>query len=263
MKAVILAGGRGSRMGTGWNRPKPLLEVGDRPIIEHVMDIYLDAGIKDFVICAGYRFDDFVKWLSSGRSTLQEANGSELSFTLKREGREFDVSLANTGEATMTGGRLRRVEAHLTEPFYLTYADGLADVNIDTLWQTHRCSGASVTVTAIPFAVQYGVITLESESNLASRFQEKPVLQNLWYSGGFFVVEPGVISKYCIDDTIQWEADVLNNLATTSGLAAYRHNGYWASIDNASQLYAVQKTWRKDGALWRIRSATSHVGQEY
>lgn len=250
-------------MGPGWDQPKPLLEIGGRPILEHIMDIYLDAGVDEFVVCAGYRFDDFVKWFSSGDPPLRATAGPELRFTLQREDRALSLILANTGVATMTGGRLRRVKSHLTEPFYLTYADGLADVNLETLRQTHRSSGASVTVTAIPFAVRYGVITLAPGNDLASRFEEKPILEGLWRSGGFFVVDPGVVPDYCVSDNVSWEADVMNKLAAAGNLAVYRHSGYWASIDYPSQLYTLREAWSESGALWRVRGGEPRDRQGY
>lgn len=248
MKAVILAGGRGTRMGSTAPRPKPLLVVGDKPILAHLMDIYASSGVTDLVICAGYRFPDFVRWLDEVGSRRPTADG--LGFLITAERGAFTVTLVDTGDGTCSGGRLRRVEHLLDDTFFLTYADGLADVDLKALLELHQSSGAAVTLTAFPLNPRYGIVDIEDAEVLARGFQEKPVIERKWCNGGFYVVEPRVVRDHCTDDQVNWEAQVLPKVAADGALGVLRHDGYWASMDFPHERDELEMTWQTRGPVW-------------
>lgn len=250
MKAVVLAGGRGTRMGRAAAQPKPLLEIGDKPVLAHVMDIYLAAGVTEFVICAGYRFPDFVRWLDEVADRVPTGSPDSLGFTLATDGGAFTVTLVDTGEETSSGGRLRRVQQLIDDTFFLTYADGLADVDLMALLELHRLSGASVSLTAFPLNLRYGIVDIEDDQVLARSFQEKPVIDRKWCNGGFYVVEPSVVRVKCNDDQVDWEAEVLPKVASEGSLGVLRHDGFWASMDFAHQHDELKRIWQEHGPIW-------------
>jgi glucose-1-phosphate cytidylyltransferase len=214
------------------------------------MDIFLSASVTDVLICAGYRFHDFVGWLDDVAVTTSTRGQGAMDFTLATSYGEATVTLVDTGEATSSGGRLGRVQHLLDGTFFMTYADGLADVDLDTLLQHHRQSGAGVTLTGFPLRLRYGIVEAERDQLLARRFQEKPVMEGMWCNGGFYVVEPSVVQRYCSCDEVNWEAVVLPKLAAEGSLGVLRHDGYWASMDFPHQRDDLRRTWREQGPVW-------------
>ncbi|MEQ1757551.1 MAG: sugar phosphate nucleotidyltransferase [Vicinamibacterales bacterium] len=234
MKAVILAGGLGTRMGDETaSRPKPLVEVGGRPIIWHILKIYQAYGISDFVICAGYA-------------------GSLLTEYFARErGESWRVQVVDTGESTATGGRVKRVRELLgSEPFCMTYGDGVADVNVRTLLDFHRSHGKLVTVTAVRPWLPFGVITFPAEG-VAVGFEEKPRLTDMWVNSGFFVIDPRAVDLVSGDDQA-WENGPMATLAAQGQLAAYRHEGYWQCMDTPKDRQALEQAWASGQAPWKV-----------
>jgi len=250
MRTVILAGGRATRMGSTASRPKPLLEVGDKPVLAHLMDIYAASGVSDFVICAGYRFPEFVRWLNEAGEPRPTEHRDVLVFLVIAEERMFTVTLVDTGDGTSSGGRLRRVEHLLDDTFFMTYADGLADVDLAALLQLHQSSRAAVTLTAFPLNPRYGIVDIEDDEVLARGFQEKPVIQRKWCNGGFYVVDPHVVRDHCTDDQVNWEAQVLQKVAADGGLGVLRHDGFWASMDFPHERDELEMIWRDRGPIW-------------
>lgn len=250
MRTIILAGGRGTRMGPT-AAPKPLLKIGDRPVLAHVIDIYRAAGVSEFIVLAGHRFDRFRSWIERLGAITATELGDRVAVT-DDLGR-FSVDLVDTDEATESGGRLGRLRTFLDEPFFLTYADGLADVDLEALLALHHGSGAAVTLTAFPLELNYGIVDVDEGSVLARGFQEKPTLEQKWCNGGFYVVDPVVIEQ-CTDDAVSWEQQVLPKVAADGSLGVFRHSGFWASMDFAHQHQALQTTWRDRGPIWLPRN---------
>jgi glucose-1-phosphate cytidylyltransferase len=234
VKAVILAGGLGTRMGDETaSRPKPLVEVGGRPIIWHILKIYEAYGISDFVVCAGFA-------------------GSLLADYFARErGERWRVQVVDTGVNTATGGRLKRVRHLLgNDTFCMTYGDGVADVSIQTLIDFHRRHGKLVTVTAVRPWLPFGVITFPSEG-VTVGFEEKPRTSDLWVNSGFFVIEPRALDLISGDDQA-WESGPLSQLASDGQLAAYRHEGYWQCMDTPKDRQALEQAWASGRAPWKV-----------
>jgi glucose-1-phosphate cytidylyltransferase len=255
MKAVILAGGRGSRLAEETVvRPKPLVEVGGRPIIWHIMNIYAAQGVVDFVVCAGYKgyllkeyfanlgvHDSDVTFdLGAGEVTYHQP--SQLSWR---------VTVADTGDKTMTGGRVRRVAPYLSpdEPFCLTYGDGLADVDIGATIELHRRTGALATMTIVRPSARFGTVSVDGDR--VTEMLEKHPSGAAQVNGGFFVVEPAVLDLIEGDHSI-WESDVLPLLAERGELAAYEHHGYWQPMDTAWERDLLDNLWQKGRAPWKV-----------
>lgn len=236
MKAVILAGGLGTRMGDETaSRPKPLVEVGGRPIIWHILKIYQAYGISDFVVCAGYA------------GALLEA------YFRQPQDEPWRVQVVDTGETTATGGRLKRV-AHLlgSDPFCMTYGDGVADVDVRSLVEFHRGHGKLVTVTAVRPWLPFGVITFpDSGSGVTVGFEEKPRLNDVWVNSGFFVIDPKALALIGGDEQA-WENGPMAELARVGQLAAYRHEGYWQCMDTPKDRQALEQAWAARQAPWKV-----------
>jgi glucose-1-phosphate cytidylyltransferase len=254
MKAVILAGGLGTRISEETQlRPKPMIEIGGRPILWHVMKIYAQHGITDFVVCCGYRgymikeyFANLV--LHSTDVTVDAANG-KMGF--HGNGAEpWRVTLADTGESTMTGGRLKRAAKYLTqgESFCLTYGDGVSDINIRKLVEFHRSHGRSATVTAVLPPGRFGILDLDGDQVV--QFVEKPPGDNAMINGGFFVLEPSVLQLITSDESV-WELEPLQNLAREGELMAYRHRGFWQPMDTLRDKISLEKLWESGKAPWK------------
>jgi glucose-1-phosphate cytidylyltransferase len=251
MKAVILAGGRGTRISeeTGV-RPKPMVEIGGKPILWHIMKIYSRHGIDDFVICLGYKgylikeyFANY--YLHMGDVTFDLAhNGMEVH----QSGAEpWRVTLVDTGEETLTGGRLAKVLPYVEgEDFCLTYGDGVADVDIGALLACHREQGRLATVTAVQPPSRFGVLSFEGD--LVTGFTEKPQDEG-WINGGFFVLSPG-FEAYLPGD-VAWEREPLERLAAEGQLAAYHHHGFWQPVDTLRDLRVLQALWDGGAPPWR------------
>ena len=235
MKAIVLAGGLGTRMGDETaSRPKPLVEVGGRPILWHILKIYQAHGISDFVICAGFAGHLISEYFD------REQNGG------------WRVQVVDTGEATATGGRLRRARGIIgDETFCMTYGDGVADVDVTGLIDFHRRQRKLVTVTAVQPRLPFGVVTFSQNGSGKVSFQEKPRLPDLWVNSGFFVIEPGALD-YIEGDSQVWEEAPLARLAGEGLLAAYKHGGFWQCMDAPRDRQLLEDLWQENRAPWKI-----------
>jgi glucose-1-phosphate cytidylyltransferase len=255
MKVVIFAGGYGTRLSEHTTVvPKPLVEIGGRPILWHIMKLYSHYGLNEFVICCGYKGsvikDYFLNYFAhEGDFTIDlqqnrvenHRNGSE----------PWKITLVDTGEKTMTGGRLKRVRQHLgNSTFCLTYGDGLSDINIQELISFHHQQGALATVTAVPQPGRWGAIDLSSDRPRAAKFREKDVRDGQMINGGFFVVEPEAIDTIDGDST-GWE-NALGRLIERDQLAVYRHDGYWQSMDTLRDKMVLQDLWDRGDPPWCV-----------
>ena len=235
MKVVILAGGFGTRISeeTGV-KPKPMVEIGDKPILWHIMKIYSAAGINDFIICLGYKGYIIKEYFASYSLHMSDVTFDLLKNKMKvhQNGTEqWKVSLIDTGERTMTGGRLKRVKEYIgDETFCLTYGDGVTDLNIKKLIDFHRDQNTMATLTAVQPPGRFGAFKLDRDQHKISTFKEKPQGGSAWINGGFFVMEPGVMD-YIEGDSTVWEREPMENLAKDGMLSAYRHHGFWQNMD--------------------------------
>jgi glucose-1-phosphate cytidylyltransferase len=254
VKAVILAGGLGSRISEETEvRPKPMIEIGGKPILWHVMKIYEAHGITDFVVCLGYKgyvikeyFANY--WLHSSDVTFDLG---ENAIQVHQSATEpWRVTLVDTGEATMTGGRLRRVLPYLEgeESFCFTYGDGLADVDVTALIGHHARHGRMATVTAVQPPGRFGA--LEVDGDLVRGFREKPMGDGGWINGGFFVLSAG-IERYLDGDGTVWEEEPLETLARDGELAHYPHGGFWQAMDTLRDKLQLQRLWERGEAPWK------------
>lgn len=256
VKAVILAGGLGTRISEETNvRPKPMIEIGGKPILWHILKIYSFYGINDFVICCGYKgylikeyFANYFLHMSDVTFDMSE-NRMEVH---NRKAEPWRVTLVDTGETTQTGGRLRRVREHIGEDtFCFTYGDGVADINIKDLIEFHRSQGRPATITAVQPPGRFGSIAFEN-GNVVS-FEEKPQGDGCWINAGFFVLEPAVIDL--IDDDMSlWEQQPLKTLANRGHLSAYSHKGFWRPMDTLRDKNQLEELWQGKKAPWKVWS---------
>lgn len=254
MKAVILAGGYGTRLGEETAlRPKPSIEIGGMPIIWHIMKGYSHYGIKDFVICLGYKGyflkEYFYNYFLYNHDVTIDYKNDKVDIH-KKDGLDWKVTLVDTGIDSMTGGRLRRVKDYVgNETFCMTYGDGVSDVNIDELVKFHKAQGVLATLTAVNPRGRFGVLGLDGE--LVSSFSEKPKVEEGWINGGFFVLEPEVFN-YIDNDFTVWEQEPLVTLANEKKLAAYKHLGFWYPMDTQKDKTVLQELWDKGEAKWKV-----------
>jgi len=253
MKAVILAGGLGTRISEESHlRPKPMIEIGGKPILWHIMKMYSQHGINDFVICLGYKgyvikeyFSNYFLHMSDVTFCMQE-NKMEIH---QKFAEPWKVTLVDTGENTMTGGRLKRVASFIdNEPFCFTYGDGVSDINISELIEFHKSSGRQATVTSIQPPGRYGALNIKNDA--VQHFQEKPDGDGAWINGGFFVLEPAVIEYVDNDETV-WEQQPLQKLASDGQLAAYQHKGFWQPMDTLREKNYLEELWSSGNAPWK------------
>ena len=255
MKVVILAGGIGSRLSEETDlKPKPMVEIGEKPILWHIMKIYSSYGFNDFVVCLGYKgymikeyFANY--FLHSADATIDlEKNQIEV---LGSKAEPWRVTLIDTGLNTMTGGRIKRVQKYINdEPFMLTYGDGLVDVNIKDLLAFHRKKRKIATLTAIQPSARFGAVDVDEKHNVLS-FQEKPKGDGLWVNGGFFVLEPKVFS-YIKDDNSIWERESLAKLSLDKEVNAYKHFGFWKCMDTLRDKRELEHLWKTEKAPWKV-----------
>lgn len=254
MKAVILAGGLGTRISEETNlKPKPMVEIGGRPILWHIMKIYSAHGINDFVICAGYRGyvikEYFANYFLHMSDVTFDISGNQMEVH-ERRSEPWRVTIVDTGEATMTGGRLRRVRNYVgDETFCFTYGDGVSNVNLAELIAYHRREGRKATLTGAQPPGRYGA--LEIEEGRVRRFQEKPEGDGSWINVGFFVLEPSVIDLIDDDKSI-WERKPLETLAETKQLSVYKHSGFWHPMDTLRDKMLLEELWTSGKAPWRV-----------
>lgn len=256
MKVVILAGGFGSRLSEETAlRPKPMIEIGGKPMLWHIMKIYAAHGIEDFVICLGYKGYMIKEYFAN-----YALHTCDVSFDLAKGGMEvhrsetepWRVTLVDTGEDTMTGGRLKRVLPYVgDEEFCFTYGDGVADIDITALVAFHRAQGKAATVTAVQPPGRFGA--LDVDGNGVNEFEEKPRGDGGWMNGGFFVLAPSVLD-YVDGDATVWEQEPMRALAREGQLAAYRHEGYWQAMDTLRDRNQLEQLWSTGRAPWRAWS---------
>ncbi len=257
MKAVILAGGYGTRLTEETAVvPKPMVEIGGMPILWHIMKIYSAYGINDFIICCGYKgyvIKEFFASYLLHRSDVEFDLHSDTMTRLRTNAVEpWKVSLIDTGEATMTGGRLKRVAEHVgDETFCLTYGDCVSDVDIGKLVGFHREQGVLATLTAIQPPGRFGALVLGTAETKITTFHEKPQGDGGWINGGFFVVEPQVLD-YIPDDSTVWEREPLERLAQEGALAAYKHRGYWQSMETLRDKMVLEADWESGKPPWKV-----------
>lgn len=253
MKAVILAGGLGTRlMEETDTRPKPMVEIGGKPILWHIMKSYAAHGIEDFIVCLGYKGyvvkEYFANYhLHMADLTIDLAGGER---TVHRGSAEpWRVTLVDTGSHTMTGGRLRRVADHIGEaPFCMTYGDAVSTVDIAATIAFHRTHGRLATVTAVPPPARFGALDLDGTA--VRGFREKPAGEQL-INGGFFVLQPGVLDLIDGDNTT-WEREPMERLAASGELHAFRHDGFWQPMDTLREKRMLEELWQSGKAPWRV-----------
>lgn len=254
MKTIILAGGRGTRLAEETSvRPKPMIEIGSRPILWHIMSMYAAHGHRDFLVACGYlgevikeyfhhfklHSSDFVIDLGSGELEVVGTDGCD-----------WRVGVLDTGIDTMTGGRILRLAAHLDdEPFFVTYGDGVGDIDLGRLLEFHRGHGRLATITAVHPPARFGSLELDGERVL--RFSEKPQTEMGWINGGFFVFEPGAL-KYLTGDDCVLEREPLERLAADGELCAFRHTGFWQPMDTLREKEMLQRMWESGNPPWKI-----------
>ncbi|MDP1784608.1 MAG: glucose-1-phosphate cytidylyltransferase [Sulfuricurvum sp.] len=255
MKAVILAGGLGTRISEESHlKPKPMIEIGGKPILWHIMKMYSAYGINEFVICLGYKGYVIKEYFAN-----YYLHTSDVTFDMSKNSMEIHqnsaepwrVTLVDTGDETMTGGRLKRVEKYIKEDdaFCFTYGDGVCDVDIAKLLAFHESHGKLATVTAVQPAGKYGA--LEIQGNEVRGFVEKPQGDGGWINGGFFVLSPKVLELISSDDT-HWEQEPLVGLAEADELRAYKHNGFWQPMDTMREKNILNELWDSGKAPWKV-----------
>ncbi len=254
MKAVILAGGLGTRISEETeSKPKPMIEVGAKPLLWHVMKIFSAQGIDEFVVCLGYRgyvikeyFANY--YLHMGDVTFDMKDNR---MEVHQSGAEpWKVTLIDTGPATMTGGRLKRVLQYVDgDEFCFTYGDGVADIDLPALIEFHRGQDRLATVTAVQPSGRFGALDIEGDS--IRRYEEKPKGDGGWINGGFFVLSPKV-GEYIEDDSTVWEQQPLQRLAEEDQLSAYRHQGFWHAVDTVRDKRHLQELWDSGSAPWKL-----------
>jgi glucose-1-phosphate cytidylyltransferase len=253
MKAVILAGGLGTRISEESHlKPKPMIEIGGKPILWHIMKIYGAYGINEFVICCGYKGYVIKEYFANYFLHMSDVtfNMKDNSMLVHQKNADpWQVTLVDTGEQTQTGGRIRRIRDYIDGTFCLTYGDGVSDVNISALIDFHKQQKVMATVTAIQPAGRFGA--LDIEGNHVKSFLEKPKGDNRWISGGFFVCEPGVFDTIEGDHTI-WEREPLEKLAATGQLAVRKHEGFWAAMDTLRDKTHLDELWADGKAPWKL-----------
>jgi glucose-1-phosphate cytidylyltransferase len=254
MKVVILAGGLGTRLSEETVvRPKPMVEIGGKPILWHIMKIYSHYGFNDFVICLGFKgymvkeyFSNYFLHMSDVTFDMR-SNSMEVH---QKYAEPWKVTLVDTGAESMTGGRVRRVAPYLDGTFMLTYGDGVANVDIHALLDFHRQHGKAATVTSTQPSGRFGALNLDGNDNVLA-FQEKPAGDGSWINGGFFVLEPSVL-EYIEGDATVFEKEPLEGLARDQQLVAYKHHGFWQPMDTLRDKFHLEELWQSGGAPWKM-----------
>ena len=253
MKAVILAGGLGTRISEESHmKPKPMIEIGGRPILWHIMKIYSSHGINNFIICCGYRgylikeyFANYFLHMSD--VTFDMANNKMEVHNQYAE--SWKVTLVDTGEYTQTGGRLKRIEEHLEDTFCLTYGDGVSNIDMNQLIALHEREPVEITISAVQPAGRFGSLSITG--NKVNKFSEKPKGDGQWINGGFMVCEPSILKRIKNDETIL-EQEPLIDLAEDNQMAVYKHLGFWAAMDTLRDRKYLESLWAKEEAPWKV-----------
>ncbi|MCL4182256.1 MAG: glucose-1-phosphate cytidylyltransferase [Burkholderiaceae bacterium] len=255
MQVMILAGGFGTRISEeSAVRPKPMVEIGGRPILWHIMKMYLAHGLSDFVICCGYKgqaIKEFFRDYALGSADVTFDMREQTTTLLRTSTEPWKVTLVDTGLDTMTGGRIKRAARYLDGgPFCCTYGDGVSDVDITRLIQFHREQETLATVTAVQPPGRFGAFTLHAGETRVPSFREKPDGDGAWVNGGFFVLDPKVLDLIDGDDTV-WEREPMERLAVARQLAAYRHQGFWQPMDTLRDKQVLEGLWANGKAPWK------------
>jgi len=256
MKAVILAGGLGTRLNEETElKPKPMIEIGQRPILWHIMKTYSHYGVNDFIVCCGYKGYVIKEYFANYYLHM-----SDVTFSMKDNSVEvrqskaepWTVTLVDTGEFSMTGGRLKRVYDYVKneDAFCFTYGDGVSDVDITKLIEFHKSHGKLATLTATKPPGRYGALKIKS-NGIVDRFQEKPDGDGSWINGGYFVLSPKVIERIT-DDSTSWEGEPLVDLASENELVAFKHDGYWQPMDTLREKNILNNLWSNNKAPWKV-----------
>lgn len=254
MKAVILAGGLGTRISEESHlKPKPMIDIGGKPIIWHIMKIYAHYGINDFVICLGYKGYVIKEYFANYFLHMSDVTFDMVENSMhihQRHAEPWRVTLVDTGEHTATGGRLRRVRDYVgDETFCFTYGDGVSNVDIPALIAFHRQHGKLATVTAVQPPGRYGALDVQGQSVIG--FQEKPLGDGGWINGGFFVLEPQVMD-YISDDDTAWEHEPMRGLASNGQLMSHLHRGFWQPMDTLRDRVLLEERWNSGLAEWQV-----------
>ncbi len=254
LKTVILAGGLGTRLSEETNlKPKPMVEIGGKPILWHIMKIYSHYGLTDFIICVGYKgfvikeyFANYFNHMSDITYDLKKNK-----YTIHRKLAEpWSVTVIDTGDESNTGGRIKRIEKYIKEEnFFLTYGDGVSDIDINKLYTFHKNHKKAATLTAVQPANRYGI--LEIEGDKVKTFNEKPTQVNNWVNGGFFVLNRSIF-KYIKDDLTIWEGEPLRKISKNNQLMAYKHKGFWQSMDTLREKNYLEKLWIDKESPWKV-----------
>ena len=254
MKAVILAGGLGTRLSEEtYLKPKPMVEIGNKPILWHIMKIYSAYGINDFIVCCGYKsfiikqyFANYLLFTSDVTFDIKNGNLDVHEYNAE----PWRITLIDTGEDTATGGRLKRVKGYIgNETFCFTYGDGLSDINISDLIKFHKEQKRTATITAAQPPGRYGYMNIIGDK--VTKFIEKPQGDGGWINGGFFVLDPKTID-YISDDMTSWEREPLENLASDGQLSAYKHYGFWHPMDTLRDKNMLEDMWQSGKAPWKV-----------
>jgi glucose-1-phosphate cytidylyltransferase len=255
MKVVLLAGGLGTRLSEETVvKPKPMVDIGDKPILWHIMKTYSAFGYNNFVICLGYKgyyikeyFTNY--FLHQSDVTINLSDNSIETHYSKAE--PWKITLVDTGKETMTGGRIKRIQPHIGHsPFLLTYGDGIGDININELVAFHKANGKLLTVTAVQPSGRFGALNIDS-NNAVTSFLEKPKGDGAWINGGFFVCEPAVFN-YIDSDLTLWEREPMERIAEDNQMAAFRHSGFWKPMDTLRDKIELEAEWNTGKAPWKI-----------
>jgi glucose-1-phosphate cytidylyltransferase len=255
MKVVLLAGGLGTRLSEETAlRPKPMVDIGDKPILWHIMKIYSSYGFNDFIICLGYK-GYFIKeyfanyFLHQSDVTIDLSNNAIETHQSNAE--PWRITLVDTGKTTMTGGRIKRIQPYIgNQRFLLTYGDGVGDVDINSSIRFHEKHGKVLTVTAVQPSGRFGALNLNTKEEVTS-FLEKPKGDGAWINGGFFVCEPGVFD-YIDGDHILWEREPMERIAADGQMVAYKHDGFWKPMDTLRDKQELEAEWQSGSAPWKV-----------
>lgn len=256
MKVVILAGGFGTRISEeSAVKPKPMIDIGHKPILWHLMKIYSTYGLNDFIICCGYRGEIIKQYFAN-----YFLNNADVTFDMRKNdmhihrqhAEPWRVTLVDTGDTSMTGGRVKRIQSHVgDETFCLTYGDGVSDVNIKNLIEFHRGQKTHATLTAVQSPGRFGVFQLDKDQTAVSSFAEKPSGDGAWINGGFFVLEPPIFD-YIEGDATIWERGPMEHLARDGQLSAFRHDGFWLPMDTLRDKMILEDLWARNKAPWKV-----------
>lgn len=255
MKVVLLAGGLGTRLSEETSiKPKPMVEIGGRPILWHIMKSYSAYGLNEFIVCCGYKGyvikEFFANYFLHTTDVTFDMTENKMHIH-QSHSEPWKITLVDTGDGTMTGGRIKRVKKFIgNEPFCLTYGDGVSDVNIHALVEFHRLNKQKATLTAVQSPGRFGALSISDESKIDS-FQEKPRGDGSFINGGFFVLEPEVID-YIKDDHSIWEREPLERLAKEGQLGAFKHDGFWQPMDTIRDKMKLEELWEKGQAPWKV-----------